>query len=201
MKKISMTLFILLLSAMMLAGCGNKNKTDETVIESVTTIGDAMALDAEETQMGFYEDVAVYVFSFDGTYYRAKANLPPEVSDALWELDILAEDYEEKRDALLASLEIGTIENLNDQILDRNDMDALVGKTGETLLESGWHCTGYNLETMEFWMNYGPFCYTVVFNGSVSEEEYADFDDTEDIKDLTIKSVAFYALGDATDIE
>ncbi len=204
MKKIGITLFTLLLSALVMAGCGTGqtagNQDDGAVIDSIKTIGDAMALDSEDAQMGFYEDAVVYVFSIGDTYYRAKATLSPEISDELWTLDILEDDYEEKRDALIAALAIDEIENLNDQILDPDEMDALSGKTGEELLDGGWYCTGYNLETMEFWMNYGPFCYTVVFNGSVPEEEYADFNDTEDLKDMTVKSVTYYALGDATDV-
>ena len=50
-------------------------------------------------------------------------------------------------------------------------------------------------------MDYGPFAYSVVFEGEIPEEKWENFDDTEDIKDLKIKSVEFANFGDATDIE
>ena len=92
------------------------------------------------------------------------------------------------------------VEDLTGQKLTQEEMDALAGKTGRELMEAGWYTNGYNLEDMEFWMGYGPFEYTVAFNEKVAEENWDTFEE-EDIADMTVKSVTFLALGNATDIE
>ena len=200
MKKIVSIILALMMSSLILAGCG---KTDSAgSADSWKTMGDVIALDSETTQSAIYTDTYVYVFELNGTYYRATAALSEEISAALWDLDFSDEDYDTKYAELVKPLAIDKIEELNDQILSEDEMDALVGKTGQELLDDGWSSGyGYNLESMEFWMNYGPFNYTVVFDGEVAEEDYEDFDDEEDIKDMVVKSVAFVGLGDATDIE
>ena len=106
----------------------------------------------------------------------------------------------EKLDELLAPIEITKMEDLTEQILTEDERKALVGKTGQELMDAGWYSSGYNLETMEFWMNYGPFLYTVVFDGKVEEADWADFKE-EMIGDMTVRSVEFLMLGDATIIE
>ncbi|MBR3300050.1 MAG: hypothetical protein IKI68_01030 [Clostridia bacterium] len=50
---------------------------------------------------------------------------------------------------------------------------------------------------MTFKMNYDPFCYTVVFEGTVSVGS-GEFDKNYDIKDLTVKSIVWDSLGNAT---
>ena len=93
-----------------------------------------------------------------------------------------------------------TMENLSNEIIPQEELDKLVGKTGEELFNDGWtDGSGYNLEDMEFWLNKGAFEYTVVFDGKV--ENYDEFDTEEGVKAFTVKSVKFNGLGDATNIE
>lgn len=54
---------------------------------------------------------------------------------------------------------------------------------------------------MEFWMQKGAFTYAIVFDGKVDEADYDTFDAEEGIREMTVKSAAFYELGDATNIE
>lgn len=98
-------------------------------------------------------------------------------------------------------MEIEKIENLNETILSQEELDALMGKTGQELLDDGWVWTGHDLEAMEFWMQKGAFTYTIVFDGKVDEADYDTFDAEEGIREMTVKSAAFYELGDATNIE
>ena len=80
-------------------------------------------------------------------------------------------------------------------------MDAYVGKTGREMQDAGWIYTGHDLENMEFWLQYGPFVYTVVFDGKVDEKDWDTFEDESGAKDMKVKSVEFNSIGDATNIE
>ena len=212
MKRILYLALVLVMTVMMTAGCGGAGSSsseaadqqqEETVsVDSLKTIGDIIALERETQQWAVFEDKVVYAFELDGKYYRAIAEISPETAEAIWNIDYSDEDYEKKEKDLLAPVEISNIEDLSGRILSEEDRNALVGKTGQELLDSGWTVgSGHNLETMEFWMAYGPFEYTVVFDGKVDEADYETFDDYEDIKDLKVKSVEFLMLGDATSIE
>jgi len=207
MKKTLSLILVLILTAALLAGCaqtgGGAPSGDgagaAADAESLRTLGDVLALDsAEYNQSAMYSFYYIYVFELDGVPYRAIAEPEGEIYDKLWDLDWGDEEYEKKRDELIAPLEIIRLDRLDEQRLPQQELDALVGKTGGELLDSGWSSGGWNLDNMEFWMNYGPFCYTVVMEGSV--DNYEDFED-EDINSLVVKSVACEGIGDATNIE
>jgi hypothetical protein len=121
-----------------------------------------------------------------------------EQMDAFDEIDFAADDAAEQQDALISTFEITDREKLDDQMLSQEDLDALVGKTGQELLDDGWTPGyGYNLENNEFWLYYGPFCYTVYFDGEFEEDDEI-YDDTEYFKDHTVTSAEFNSLGDIT---
>ena len=190
----------------MLAACGKTNGPGTPAADTldVKTIGDAMALAAEGTaQNATYENAFVYVFEKDGTYWRLTAALTEEQSAALWELDILDEDYDGKQKELVSPLAVTKCENLNEKKLTDDEMKALVGKTGEDLLNDGWISgMGYNLDTMEFYLEKAPFSYTVVFEAQEKLENTDDFDEEEAIRPLKVVSVTFDGLGNtATDIQ
>lgn len=202
MKKTLMILVVCLLATLILVGCGKSESTTlggDVSIESLKSIAEIKALNPENTQWatGEGDGFLLYVFEKDGQYYRVKASLSKEQEEALFNIDYSDEDYEEQQNAIIDSLEILEVENLNDQILTKEECDALVGKTGKDLFDDGWTYSGHNLENMEFWMGKGPFTYTVVFDGHVDESEYETFDGETGILDLKIKSVEFSSLGDA----
>ena len=111
------------------------------------------------------------------------------------------EDYEAQQAAILSPLAIDKIENLSEQILSQEELDKLVGKTGKDLQDAGWTFGGQDLSTMEFWMNYGAFSYTVVFDGSVPESDWETFEAETGTADMTVKSATYNSLGDATNVE
>ena len=117
-------------------------------------------------------------------------------------VDIFQEGYEKKQQKIIKNIEIDEMEDLSDQMLSQDELDALAGKTGQELVDEGWLFNGgHNLENMEFWMGYGPFNYSVFFDGEVAESDYETFDDEADTRELTVKSAEFNSLGDATNIE
>ena len=210
MKKLLILIFVLLMVAFTLAACSGSSDegadtpdTSEPVsVESLKTFGDVIALEKEDVQTSVGGGYVVYAFKYGDTYYRVKSAIPADLEEEYIGIDILEDGYEEKQQALISDVEIDEIENLSEQILSSEECDALVGKTGQEMQDAGWKFgDGHSLESMEFWANYGPFTYTVVFDGEVPESEYETFDDVNDTKDMKVKSVEFMTLGDATTIE
>lgn len=204
MKKFIALFLVLIMTMFAAASCGSSGEGSGAApssIDDVKTIGDILALESQDTQCAVYENVVVYAFKLGDNYYRAKAAISDEDSQAYFDVDFSEPDYEAKQQAIVAPLKIDEIENLNDQILSQEELDALAGKTGQELQDDGWTFSGHDLETMEFWMNYGPFIYTVAFDGEVAEADYDSFEDESGTRDLKVKSAQFYTLGNATDIE
>ena len=206
MKKTLAIILALSLTVCFLVACGNKNNSetpsaDATSVDSFKTIGDIINNEsAVYNQAASYNGKYIYVFEMDGNYYRAITSIDEKTSDAIFSLDVMAEDYQEKYDELASPLAIEKIESLNDQILSQEELDKLVGKTCEELINDGWsNDSGYNLDDMEFWMAKGSFEYTVVLDGKVENTDEFDFEN--DAKSFTVKSITFNGLGDATNID
>jgi len=214
MKRCLAIMLTLILAVSLLTGCGGKSgggaagTTEETFSpDSLKTMADVIALgetvkEQDEDfncQTASVEGKLAYVFNYKGTYYRVIADMPKDVFDASMDLDYSDENYEQKYNELISPLEIRSCENLSELIPPQEELDKLVGKTGEDLLNDGWYSSGYNLDEMEFYLNKDPFLYNVVFDGKLELTD--DFDETEAIKPLKVKSVEFSGLGDASGIE
>ena len=207
MKKVlAMLLAVLMLAS--LAACGGKPETKPAQtgtaeIESLKTIGDVLALgEPANYQSACYEDKFVYAFEKDGTYYRAIAEITQETFDAIMNLEY-DDTYDEKYNAIISPLEITKWENLGELIPAQEELDKLVGKIGEELFNDGWNISsGYNLDTAEFYMANGLFEYVVAFDATFPPNSNTDdFDEVAAIAPLTVKSVTFYGLGNATEVE
>ncbi len=204
MEKTLSVILALVLVLALFASCSKGTATGDTAasIDSLKTIGDILDLNLDgETQNATYESKYVYVFQIDDVYYRAIANIDETTSQAIFDLDFSDPDYEEKQKELISPLEIETLENISENILSQEEMDAFIGKTGEDLINAGWESgMGYNIESMEFYLDYKLFEYNVEFEGTVDYNE-DDFDENEAIKPLVVKSISFNSIGDATNIE
>ena len=207
MKRI---MFFLLAAVILLAGCGagstgspaagssqgkaSGQEAGKDIVDNLKTIGDIKQLDDDMVrEEAYFEDFYACVIDVDGTLYRLAAELPEDVSKQIWSIDFEDEDRDEKVNELMKSLEITRKDNFSELIIPQEELDKLVGKTGQDLLDDGWYSGGYNLEDMEFWMYKDPFMYTVVFEGTAEPTE--DGDDNEMIKDLKVKSVTYSSLG------
>ena len=208
MKRI---IVFLLAAVILLAGCSagssgsgtagsSQEKTsgseaENEIVDNLKTIGDIQELDDNMVwEYAYFEDFYACVIDVDGTLYRLAADLPEDVSKQIWSIDFEDEDRDEKVNELLKPLEITRKDNFSELIIPQEELDKLVGKTGQDLLDDGWYSGGYSsLEDMEFWMYKDPFMYTVVFDGTAEPTE--DGDDNEMIKDLKVKSVTYYSLG------
>lgn len=215
MKKVlAMLLAVLMLAS--LAACGSKPETapaqtdteaiaqtDTEVIASLKTIGDLQALEGLETnQSSADEKYYVEAFSLNGTFYRVVAEMPEGLFDTIMNLEY-DDSYDAKYAELVSPLVITRWENLSELIPAQEELDKLVGKTGEELFTDGWNISsGYNLDTAEFYMANGLFEYVVAFDATFPPNSNTDdFDEVAAIAPLTVKSVTFYGLGNATEVE
>lgn len=209
MKKHLALVLVLLMTVFALAGCGGSGgasgggsgSSEPVPVDSLKTFGDILALDKEESQWAVSDGQAVFAFKYDDTYYRAVGTISEEEQQKLFDIDYSDDDYEAQQEAILSPVAIDTMENLSEQILSQEELDKLIGMTGQEMQDAGWTFSGHDLEKMEFWMQKGPFVYSVFFDGEVSEDDYDSFEDETGTKDMTVKKAEFNSLGDATNLE
>ena len=211
MKRILSMLLTAVLVLAVLTACGKAPETANADPGSapasfdpshVKTMGDVFLYeDKDQPHEGFTEKHFVFVFQVDGNYYRAVAELPQDVSEAIWSIHFFEEDRDQKVKDLVSPLAVLSLENLTEQIPAQAQLDSYAGKTGQDLFDEGWTYWYYNLDEMEAGMNYGPFSYVVTFDYDGEPMVNSDdFDFYEEFKDLTVRSVRYEGLGDATDI-
>lgn len=165
-------------------------------IDKAKTLGDILALGY--LQYGNSEKEFNYVFELDNTIYSVKADLPEGAGEKLFDIDYSDPDRNKKTCEILAPLEIRDVVNLTEKILPQEELDKLIGKTGEELTEDGWVCNGWFLEQNEFFMEKGPFRYIMIMEGEQGSS--ANDDGAEIIRNMTVKSVRYDGLGDALDL-
>ncbi|MBQ1404534.1 MAG: hypothetical protein IIY85_04545, partial [Lachnospiraceae bacterium] len=169
----------------------------------VKTMGDVFAAADEDNYQDLYTDTTyIYVFYVGDVCYRASADMPADVSEAVWDIEFDDEDKDQKVRDLISPLEVASLDNLTEQIPAQEELDKLVGKTGQDLFDDGWDYYYYNLDEMEAGLNHGPFAYIVKFaydgEPMVNSD---DFDFYEAFKDLPITSVTYDGIGDAANMD
>ena len=169
---------------------------------AVKTMGDVFPyIDSEHQQEGFSEKQYVLVFQVGGSWYRAVADLPQDVSDAVWAIDFFDENRDQKIRELVSPLAVRTLENLSEQIPAQEELDRYVGKAGRDLFDEGWTYWYYNLDDLEAGLEHGPFRYRVLFEYEGEPMVNSDdFDFYEKFRDLVVLSVTYDGIGDATNI-
>ena len=220
MKKIALIL-MMSLTVGLFAGCAGTSSTGQGTqqgagetsaeaeaakvdLDSLKTLGDAFALEGKDEgveQRAFYEDKYIYAFSVGGVFYRVIADLPADISEKLFALDY-DENHDKNEMELVTDLAISKAENLTEQILPQEELDALVGKTGKELFDAGWREGGfYNTETLEVWLEYGAFSYDVHFDGKLTEKEAENFDVMEHLADKKVLDIKYEGIGDASHVD
>jgi len=172
--------------------------TDETHVDldKVKTMGELLGLPNYGTAA--VDTKLVYAFEQDGMFYNAVAEMPKDLSEAFFELDSFADDYQEQLVKLVSSLKVEKITNLSENEPTQEFMDALIGKTGKELFDDGWYNSGWNLDDMEFYMSRGAYGFVMTMEGDVKNPE--NFEE-EDINNLVVKEVKYTGISDYTYLE
>ncbi len=208
MKKTVLLVLTLAFALFVFTACGQtqsaSSESERTFDPSQAKImGDVFPYAGEgETQSAYSETEYVLVFTVDDTYYRAVAKMPEDVSKDVWAIDFEDEEKDQKIQDLISPLEIDSLENLTEQMPKQEELDELIGKTGQELFDDGWTYWSYDLESMEAGLNHGAYAFTVAFEYDGEQMENTDdFDFYEEFKDLKVKSVTLSGLGDAANPE
>lgn len=200
MKKYISIVIALMAAALAVMGCGSSGSSSASAltIDSFKTLGDVLEKAPDGWEAAEYDDKFEYGFKLEDKFYVVTAVKSEEVAEAINAIDFMDPDYDNKYAEVISSLEITKVKDITDEMLTREELDALVGKTGKELFDNGWYNSGYNSETMEFWMGYGPFTYLIIFDGEIPESELETFVAEEGTLEMTVKSADFYSLGDIT---
>ncbi len=140
---------------------------------------------------GVSESLFVAAFDANGTYYRVEAAIPADTAEKLDAIDFFDEQRDGKEEALLSPLPVTRVGDLSACRLSQAELDALVGKTGQELLDMGFeYGMGYSFwGSTQFYMNHGLFSYTVYMNEKVPEMEDYDAVLDELFRSLTVQKV------------
>ena len=202
MKKTLSLILVLALMLTALVACGQKTASPaaSAAPAEFKTFADILAQqDATNMQYSLGEGMLVYAFELNGVYYRASTAVDEATENAGFDLDYDDPEHDAKWAALIGPLAIENLENLSETIPSQAELDALVGKTGQELLDDGWTMWGGDCESLEFYLNHGAFTYTVQFEGEPANSDTFDWD--EGIAPYTVKSATFSGLGDATELD
>ena len=197
MKNALRILAVSVMVLMLVSGCGKSQTPPEKPadVSDIKTMGDAFQY--EQIGYGIGEEKAVYVFKVGDDTYRAVADMTEEMAKEYFALDIMDDDHDVKLKELLGPVEIKELVNVTEATPTEEELNALVGKTGQELLDDGWTCSGYYLDGPVFLMDHGWFEYEVSFNEEIDTTNYDPdtFDEVETIRPLTVKSVTCTGIG------
>lgn len=209
-KKLTAMALALVLSTIPLAACGGQASTgDDAATDQSTqaatidvsgwkTVGDAAAGATARSTSSWDENYIVSAYDYDGVPVRVVAQMTPEVSEALNGLDIFEEDYEEQFEKTIADLPIVEAQDLSSEMLSQEQIDALIGKKGQDLLNDGFALSCYTVyggEETGAMMDKGLVSYDVMFEGTVAEPD--DSDGGAAIKDMKVNSITFLGASNA----
>lgn len=174
--------------------------TEETVavdVSSLKTLGDVMAIEGEGQSSTWNEEHYVYVTNANGAPLRAVVDLTPEIYSQIEELDFLDEEYDQKLNDIIGGLELVSLDDYSDQVPSQEELDALVGKTGQELLDDGFTFSALSMyggdETVAEYEK-DLFRYEITFDGTVDGD--ADSFDGSLVTELPVVSAGFIGLSD-----
>jgi hypothetical protein len=147
------------------------------------TLGDALAAKTDDVSSGWDDKYYIVAFKSGDSLFRVVAKSEEGIQDKTSELDFLADDYNDKLLEVIGGLEIVSVEDLTAEVPTQEQLDAMVGKTGQELIDDGWAFQSYFMtggdETGATFTK-GMIACNVTFGAKVSTEA-ADSDEIGDL--------------------
>ncbi|MBR3391530.1 MAG: hypothetical protein IKG74_02585 [Firmicutes bacterium] len=197
MKKILLPLAALML-LFALAACGGAPEPAEP--GELATLADALSVESDLSQLSMDGEHFVYVFDYYGTPTRVVANMTEELYEAASDV-FMNDDSDEKLLEIVGQLPLESVEDLTLNIPDQAELDKLIGKTGQELLDEGYEIWGYYSDGEELYFNLekGDYAYLATFNEDTPIKETSSYQDNMSFR--TLKSLVYEGIGSgATDI-
>ena len=193
--KLGTLVFCMVLVLGLLSACGGQQTASESssgadaaAISTVDasswkTLGDALAAKTEDVSSGWDDEYYIVAFKSGDSLFRVVAKSEEGIQDKTSELDFLADDYDDKLLEVIGGLEIVSVEDLTAEVPTQEQLDAMVGKTGQELIDDGWAFQSYFMtggdETGATFTK-GMIACNVTFGAKVSTEA-ADSDEIGDL--------------------
>jgi len=160
------------------SSAAGQSQTASIDVSSWKTLGDALAYDnGESNTAGWNEERYITVFNTTGPVVRVVAKMDSGTYEKLSALDASKEDFNEKFLEAVGGLPLESAEDLTDQKVTQDELNAYVGKTGRDLVDGGFTFESYWMyggdETGAV-MAKGPLAYNVTFDVSVPEDKTQD---------------------------
>lgn len=203
MKKL-LTLLLAALMVFALAACGSGAApagSADAQSGELATLGDALRIGQETQYVGSWNDEQyVYVFDNNGVPTRVVAPMTAELVEAMENVMFSDAEESEKNEQILEIIggqPLTGVEDLSDEMLSQDALDALAGKTGRELLDAGYTDQGSHWnedDGLTVVMTQGIFDYEIHFNESVEIGENQSAEEV--IPDLTVKSAVYYGFAD-----
>ena len=181
-----------------LAACGAGGNEPAGEPADLTTLGDALGAESDYYYSVCDSSYYVYVFDNNGVPCRVAAEMTEDLYNALTAIEFTDPDKDQKTMDLIGGLPLILAEDLSAGIPDQAELDELVGKTGQELLDQGFQVWGYDEEADEYSLVQGDYEYKASFDQKA--EAGADGDDA--IRGLTLKSIVYDGVStNAADID
>ena len=151
-------------------------QTTTTDTSSWKTVGDVPVLDGPYS-WGYDDAKFICVFESNGTYYRIIVRLDDEANKRIEQIDWEKGEVERQTLDAISGLPVESIEDLSADMVSQEELDALVGKTGQDLVDEGYVFESYYMyggeETGATFCK-GCLAYTFTFDASITEDETED---------------------------
>ena len=107
------------------------------------TLGDAFAAKTDDVASSWDSNYYVTTFKAGDSLVRVVAKSNEDADNKIAELDFLDKDYDSKLLDIIGGLEIVSAEDLTAGVPTQDELDALVGKTGQEIMDDGWTFQSY----------------------------------------------------------
>ena len=213
--KLATLAFGMVLALGLLSACGGQQAASESgsgadaaaasTVDSSSwkTLGDALAVKTEDVSSGWDDKYYIVAFKADDSLFRVVAKSEDGIQDKAGELDFLADDYNDKLLEIIGGLEIVSVEDLTAEVPTQEQLDAMVGKTGQELIDDGWAFQSYCMtggdETGAIFTK-GYVACNVTFDAKVPGEAVDSDESGDKLKDAKVTLVENAGVSDdATD--
>ena len=158
------------------------------------TMGDVIAVAGDDPNVACFGNQFICVVENDDICARFIANMPSDLLQQFYDLDVFADDYKEKELELGKDLEIARFDDMKVGILSQDELDKFVGGAVSNFEGAGFELNGWTIADTEGEFTYanGNYEYTVVFNEPLSEG--TDYYEGGARDGFTIKSVTYSQL-------
>ena len=159
-------------------------------------MADVFAAMGEAYSYSYIPERFAAAFALNDVYYRVEAELPEGMYEQIEAIDFFDETREEQLKAMLSPLPVTRVGDLTSGILTQEELDALVGLTGQDLLDMGFeYGMGYSFwDKAEMYLENGLYEYHFFFNETVPEMEDYDAALDEIMQTLTVAKAEFFQL-------